>query len=69
MTETEFEPITDGTPILPSKRRATVVRTGVWKFRVSSGGMGRAGKRKARGWHKGAWKTGYRSLKKAEEKK
>lgn len=30
-----------------------IIRDGVWKSRPNSGGVGRAGKRKAQGWHKG----------------
>ena len=50
-----FDPVSGSMAIIQSPRttHATVIRTGVWKFRPSSGGSGRSGKRKARGYKKG----------------
>lgn len=63
----KFESITDPVMMVPSKRSLHIlIVRGNSKNRPSSGGTGRAGKRKEHGWHKGWWKT--KRQKKAEEK-
>jgi hypothetical protein len=73
----EFESITNPIMMLPNKRSThiTIVRTGVWKFHPTSGGQGRSGRRKARGYKKGFGYGGSRPTpakalgRKKEEKK
>lgn len=53
--ERGVDPRTGETLVMESPRstHVVIVRTGVWKNRVSGGGQGRPGKRKLRGYKKG----------------
>lgn len=58
----EFEPIGDDAVKMVRGRRERPLTTvkGYSKNRPHTGGQGRAGKRKALGWHKGGWRKGRR---------